>query len=323
MPQVAGTVDTLDIVGMAEDIEDVINDISPTETPLYSMAKKKKATNTFHQWQIDNLAAAAANRQIEGDDSSFTTAVSTTMLGNYCQISSKTLVVSRTSDKVRKYGRAKETARLIAKYGKELKRDIEFALVQNQASSVGGSSTARSSAGLESMISGNRIVAAGNTTGTTPGFSAGNWTAPTDGTATVTLTEALLVSALDAAWTDGGDPSVIMCNSSQKKQFAPFGGASKFAGSYVPTAGKAQSMVIGGVDLYISDFGSHKIMLNRYMRTRTIFCIDPDYVSVALLDGIQFEPLAKTGDATKSLLVTEYCLVADNPNAHAKIQDLP
>lgn len=323
MAQVAGTTDTFDLIGIAEDIEDVINDISPTETPLYSMAKRKKATNTNHQWQTDALAAAAANKQVEGDDASYTTANPTTMLSNRTQILRKTLVVSRTADSVKKYGRAKEFARLIAKYGKELKRDIEFMLVQNQASSVGGSQTARTSAGLESMISGNRIVATGNTTGTTPGYASGDWTAPTDGTATVTLTEAMLVSALDAAWQDGGDPSIIMCNSSQKKQFAPFAGASKFAGSYVPTAGKAQSMVIGGVDLYISDFGEHKIKLNRYMRTRTIFCIDPDYISVAVLDGIKFEELAKTGDANKGLLVTELCLVNDNPDAHAKIQDLP
>ena len=57
----------------------------------------------------------------------------------------------------------------LAKLGSELKRDMENALVGNQASSVGGSSTARSSAGLETMIAGNRIVAAGNTTGTTGG----------------------------------------------------------------------------------------------------------------------------------------------------------
>jgi hypothetical protein len=172
------------------------------------------------------------------------------------------------------------------------------------------------------MISLNRVVAAGNTTGTTPGFAAGVWTAPTDGTATVTLLESHVQTALQNAWTQGGNPSVIMCNAAQKKQFAPFGGASKFAGSYVPTADKSQSMVIGGVDLYISDFGEHKIMLNRYMRTRTIFCIDPEWISVAMLDGIQMQDLAKTGDAEKKMLICEFTLVADNPNAHAKIQDL-
>jgi hypothetical protein len=190
MAQVSGTTDTLDLVGTAEDIEDIIYDISPLEFPFLAIAKRKEVSNINHQWQTDSLAAAAANRQIEGDDASFTTATPTTLLSNYCQISRKTLIVTETADVVRKYGRAKELARLTTKYGKELKRDMEFALLQNQASSVGGSSTARSSAGLESMIAGNRIVLSGNTTGTTPGYASGNWTAPTDGTATATITEA-------------------------------------------------------------------------------------------------------------------------------------
>lgn len=322
MAQVAGTTDTYDLIGIAEDVEDAIFNISPRETPLLSMCTRKKATNTLHQWQTDSLAAAAANRQIEGDDASFTTATPTTMLSNYTQISRKTVIVSRTADTVKKYGRAKELARLVTKYGAELKRDIEFALVQNQASSAGGSQTARSSAGLESMIAGNRILPAGSGSGTTPGYSGGVWAAPTDGTAATTLTEALLISALTAAWSDGGDPSVIMVNSGVKNDMAGFGGASKFAGTYVPNQGKTQSMVIGGVDMYISDFGEHKIRLNRHVRTTTLFALDPEYLSVAFLDGIQMHDLAKTGDADKKLLITEFCLVAENPDAHAKIQDL-
>ena len=321
MAQVSGTTDTYDLVGISEDVEDAIFSISPTETPFLTMAKRKKASNTFHQWQTDSLAAAAANRQVEGDDASFTTATPTTMLGNYTQISRKTLIVSRTADTVKKYGRAKELARLTVKYGKELKRDIENALVGNQASSAGGTATARSSAGLESMIAGNRIVASGNTTGTTPGYSGGVWAAPTDGTATVTVTEATLISGIQAAWDDGGNPSIIMLPYGQKKQIASFSGATKYAGTYIQ-GGRAQAALIGSVDVYISDAGEHKLMLNRYVRSRTIFGIDPEYVSVAFLDGIMMEDLAKTGDADKKMLITEFCLVADNPDAHFKLQDM-
>jgi hypothetical protein len=53
MAQVAGTTDTLDLVGIAEDIEDAIFSISPEETPFLTMAKRKTATNTLHQWQTD------------------------------------------------------------------------------------------------------------------------------------------------------------------------------------------------------------------------------------------------------------------------------
>lgn len=320
MPQLAGTTDSYDLVGIAEDIEDVIRDISPTETPFFSMAKRQKATSTNHQWQTDALAAAGTNRQIEGDDATYATATPTVMLSNRTQISRKTVMVSRTADSVRKYGRARELARLTTKYGKELKRDIEFALVQNQASSAGSTSVARSSAGIESMIT-NRIIAAGNTTGTTPGYAGGDWSAPTDGTATVTLTEALLVSALDAAWTDGGNTDLIMVNTGPKADIATFGGASKFSGVQVNGSRTAQAVVIGGVDLYISDFGEHKIKLNRHMRQRTVLCLDTEHIGVAFLDGIQMHNLAKTGDAEKKMMVCEYTLTA-TPDAHSKVQDL-
>jgi hypothetical protein len=41
-----------------------------------------------------------------------------------------------------------------------------------------------------------------------------------------------------------------------------------------------------------------------------------------MLDGIKMEDLAKTGDAEKKMLICEYTLVADNPDAHFKISDL-
>lgn len=319
MAQATGTTDSYDLTGLAEDIEDVIFNISPTETPLLTMAKRKKVSATLHQWQTDALAAAAANRAIEGDDSTYATATPTTMLSNYCQIARKTVMVSGTADAVRKYGRKEEFAYQIAKKGKELKRDIEFTLVQNQVSSAGGSGTARSSAGIENMIAGNRILGTGNTTGTTPGYAAGVWGAVTDGTA-ATMVETDLVSALEAAWQDGGDTSIVMVNSTLKKRIASFAGASAYAGVSVNQGRTAQGVVVGGVDLYISDFGEHKIMLNRYMRTGTVLCLDPEYVSVGFLRPIKFEERAKTGDATRGELLCEFTLIGDNPDAHAKIQ---
>jgi len=319
MAQATGTTDTYDLVGIAEDVEDVINDISPMDTPFYKMAKRKKATATLHQWQTDALASAAANRAIEGDDSTYATATPTVMLSNYTQIAKKTVMVSGTADAVRKYGRAEEFAYQIAKKGREMKRDIEFALVQNQVSSAGGSGTARSSAGVEAMISGNRIVGTGNTTGTTPGYAAGVWGAVTDGTSTA-MTEADLVSALEAAWTDGGNASTVMVSSTLKKKIGTFAGASSYAGVSVMQGRNSQGVIVGGVDLYISPFGEHKIVLNRFMRSATLLALDMEYWSVAFLRPIKYEERAKTGDASRGEILCEFTLVGDQPDASAKIQ---
>lgn len=322
MAQVSGTTDSYDLVGIAEDIEDVIRDISPTETPFLTMCERQKASNTLHQWQTDALAAAAANRQVEGDDATYTTASPTVMLGNYTQISRKTLIVSRTADSVRKYGRAREMARLTTKYGKELKRDIDYALVRNQASSAGGTATARSSAGIESMIVNYAKAVSANTGTTTPGYAAGAWSAPTDGTATATLTKAMLDEAIAAAWTDGGDPSVLMVNNIQKADISALGGATTFAGNYNVLKGKEQGMIVGAADIYISDFGNHRVVLNRQMRQTTVLGLDPEHLGIAYVDGIKMEALAKTGDADKMMLITEYCLTS-TPDAHCKVVDLP
>ena len=301
MAQLTGTTDTFDLIGLAEDVEDIINDISPTDTPFYTMAKKKKATAVLHQWQTDALAAAAANRAIEGDDSTYATATPTVMLSNYCQIAKKTVMVSGTADVVRKYGRKEQFAFEIAKRGREIKRDIEFALVQKQVSSAGSSSVAR------------------NITGTTPGYAAGVWGAVTDGTSTA-MTEADLVSAFEAAWTDGGNASTVMVGSALKKKIGTFAGATSYAGVSVNQGRTAQGVIVGGVDLYISPFGEHKIVLNRFQRTGTLLALDMDYWSVAFLRPIKMEERAKTGDATKGELLCEFCLVGDAPDASAKIQ---
>lgn len=323
MAQQAGTTDTFDLVGLAEDVEDMIFNITPTETPALSRSKRVKATAVLHQWQTDSLASVGANRAVEGDDATYATASPTTMLSNYTQISKKSVMVSGTADAVRKYGRKEEFAYQIAKRGREIKRDIEYAIVGNQASSAGSTSVARSSAGLESMIAGNRVfTATTNSVGTTAGYAAGLWTAPVDGT-TAALNETAFLDALEAAWTDGGDPSLIMVPAALKRKIAGFAGATAF-GAVNVNQGKgsnAQAVVIGGVDLYISDFGEHKIVLNRHMRTRTVLCLDPEYLSTAWLRPIKFEERAKTGDATKGELICEWTLVVGNPDAHSKIQD--
>lgn len=114
--------------GLAEDFEDAIFMVSPTETPMLTMAKRKKASARLHQWQEDSLAAATSNKAEEGADATYGTAAGTTTLSNYCQISTKTVDISRTLDIVNKYGRKSEVAYQLMKKGKELKRKQHCAL---------------------------------------------------------------------------------------------------------------------------------------------------------------------------------------------------
>lgn len=303
--------------GLAEDFEDIIFSVSPTDTPMLTMAKRKKATARLHQWQEDSLAAASSNKAEEGADASYATAAGTTTLNNFCQISTKSVDISRTLDIVNKYGRKSEVAYQIMKRGKELKRDMEFTICRNQASA---DATARATAGWECMISGNlvRANAAETTDYSVRGYSASSWTAPEDGSL-VAFTEAALVSALGLAWDDGGDPTVLMMNKKQKNVFNGFTGV---ATKYNEVKGTSQAVVTGAADVYVSSYGNHAVKLNRYMRDVAVFCIDPEYISVAYLDGIKKEKMAKTGDSERYLLTVEYALVCDCRDAHATVGGL-
>ena len=200
------------------------------------------------------------------------------------------------------------------KRGKELKRDMEFTICRNQASA---NATARASAGWETMISGNLVRANSAQTAdySVRGFSAASWTAPEDGSL-VTFIEADLVSALGLAWDDGGDPSVIMMSKKNKNLFNAFAG---IATKYNEVKGASQAIVSGAADMYVSSYGNHTVKLNRYMRDTAVFCIDPEYISVAYLDGIKKEKMAKTGDSERYLLTVESCLVCDSQDAHATV----
>lgn len=319
MAQVAGTLDTYRDIGNREDLEDLIYNISPVETPFMSNAGRSKAKATFHEWQTDSLAAAAANRQIEGDDASYATAAPTTRVGNYCQISRKTVLVSGTLDAVDKAGRKAELSYQIAKRGKEMKRDIEFALTRNQASSAGGSATARSLASVESWLATNKTSLGTGSAQTTPGFASGTVVAPTDSTVAGTLTEAGVKAVIQACWTAGGDPGVIMVGPFNKQKVSAFAG---IATLYKDLKGNGPGTIIGAADLYVSDFGEHKVVPNRFQRDQTALILDMDYFSVAYLRNMQMEPMAKTGDAEKRLMLCEYTLVVKNEAASGKVTDL-
>ena len=101
---------TYDQVGKAEDVSDIITDISPTDTPFTTMVKTEKVSARTFEWQEDSLAAAANNAAIEGADASMATLSPTTMRTNNTQILTKAFQVSATADAIKTYGRAKETA---------------------------------------------------------------------------------------------------------------------------------------------------------------------------------------------------------------------
>lgn len=116
-------------VNIREDLSNAIYNVDPYKTPFLNMSKKTKAEQTYHEWNTDALAAQnLSNAQIEGDDPTSDSLGATTRLGNYAQISRKTVQISGTSQAVVAAGGSNKMGYQLLKASKALKRKFYCAL---------------------------------------------------------------------------------------------------------------------------------------------------------------------------------------------------
>lgn len=237
--------------------------------------------------------------------------VPTTRWGNYCQISSKNFVISRTENIVDKAGRDKEVDYQTVKKTKEIKRDMDFGLIQNETFNAGATGTARQTRGLAGWITQGSV---GATTGAFPIPSSN--TAPVAGDARA-FDEALLKDMVQDAYTAGGTNWTLYVRPGDKVLASAFTGNATRYQDVAENKGK----LVAAYDVYVSDFGAIKIVPERYCDDAA-YLIDHDHVSLKTLDALSRSPLAKTGDAEKMLITVEYGLQMDNKDAHAVARDL-
>lgn len=310
MTIIANTLTTYTAVGLREELSDVIDNISPTATPFYSALRKKKIVSRKPEWLTDSLATAANNAVIEGDDvASFTAVAQPTRWDTYAQISTKNFIISRTENIVDKAGRDKEVDYQTLKKTKEIKRDVEVAIIQNTTYNAGAAATARQTRGLAGWI---RQGSVGAGAGVFPVPSTN--TAPVAGTGRA-WTEALLKDMASDAYTAGGEPTLLILRPLDKQL------TSAFAGNATNFNQASGNTINAAYDWYVSDFGKFKVVPDRFCDAAA-YLIDLEHVSFGTLDPLTRSPLAKTGDADKMLLTMEYALLMDNLDAHAVARDL-
>jgi len=311
------TYQTYQTVGIREDLADIIYNISPTETPFMSGVAKNKATNTTHQWQTDALADVAANAAVEGDSISYATLAASAKEENYTQISTKGIQVSGTNDAVTSAGRNNELAYQVAKAAKELKRDMETALLSNVAKAAGNATTARKLGGCQTWIETNVDAGAG-------GSGAGNGAARTDGTQRA-FTEDQLKGVLRSCYNEGGNPNMIMVGAFNKQKLSGFtGGSTRFDAA-------EDRRLITSIDVYESDFGTMQVAPNRFIRGangtaakvgQDALILEMDYWAVSFLRDFSLQTPAQTRDADQRFMVAEYTLESRNEKASGMVTDL-
>ena len=306
---------TANAVGEREDLSDVITRIDPDETPIFSALRKETGNGVFVEWQVQELAAAVAtNYQNEGADASYATPTATTRLGNYMQISQKDAQVSGTLDAVDKAGRDAEVAYQKVLKGLELRRDIEKYLNSDTARSA---SDPRKAGTLSSWIT-NVDDASGTSAATGDGTDV-----PDMSGTNRALTLAQIDNAMQAAYTDGGQPNMLVVSPAKKATFSDLNSGSVATNQINYTAPR-EAAIVGSVSLYLSDYGQLDVVIDRFASDDRVYLLDSDYASICTLPNRNFtvDDLAKTGDSEKFQIITEFTLKVSAPKAHGAVYNL-
>ena len=130
------------------------------------------------------------------------------------------------------------------------------------------------------------------------------------------LTEALVKSGIQTAWTAGGDIDMIMVGAFNKTVI------SSFAGNNTRTQDTSDGKLMAAIDVYKSDFGTHRIVANRFSRSRDCHLLMTDMWAVSFLRSPHTVDLAKTGDNEKGLVQAEYTLESRNERGSCLVADL-
>lgn len=292
-------------IGNREDLVDTIYRISPTQTPVLTRSAKTKATNTLHEWQVQELATAAANAQPEGENATAKVVTPTVRLTNRTQISTKTISVSGTERAMNPAGRKDELAYQMSLAALEIKRDMELGLTQNDVLAT----SPRQSRGLRGWCVDN----VNRNGGTLASYTAN--TGYTPGTQRAFI-ESQMKDVLQQIYTAGGEPDTILLPPAAKQTF------SGFTGNATRMDKSEDQKLYAAVDFYVSDFGTLEAIPDRFMATRDVFILQSDKLAIAYLRSFETFELAKTGDADNRELVVEYCLEARAPKSGGAVYDI-
>jgi hypothetical protein len=313
MPVVANTFQSTSAKGNREELSDVISRITPEDTPIYSLIEKVSFDTTHPEWLVDDLAAPAANIQLEGDEYTFGSTTPAVRYGTYTQIMRKDGIISGTQDATNNAGSVEQVKYQKLKKGVELRKDAEFAIVDTNAQVAGAT---REFGSLNTWITSNVSRGASGANG---GYNIGTGltAAPTPGTLRA-FTKTLLDTVMQAGYTNGANFRHLVVSPYIKSVFVTFmSDANVAAFRYAASSGKDNS-IVANADVYEGPFGKVMVHPNRVMAgsagvARNAFLIDPEFLQFGWFRKIKEDKeVAKTGDAQKFVLLGEGALKVRN-----------
>lgn len=324
--QVNQLFDTYDSKSNRETLMDVISNLTPVETPLYNNIGDVTVEGTEPTWQLDKLGTPDLNNaHLEGEVYEFQTLDATSRVKNYTQIFSKRFIVSNTQEAVKKAGKTSDVAYEKIKKGRELKIDMEVAMLSNQASNAGSSAVPRRMGGLRAWLATNDYMGTGGASG---GYNAGTGAidAATNGTQR-SFTKALMDAAISGAYVAGGNPDMALVSPFVKQTFSTFMSDANVAQQRLAASKSSQVTIVGAADTYLSDYGTIEFVPNRQMvrsptLARNAFFIETDKLKKAWLRKIAEDKAEPNADGKPVVMNAEMTLMVQNEGAMSVVADL-
>ena len=323
MAVITNTFQSTSAVGNREELSDIVNRITPEDTPMYSAMGKGKAKSTHPEWEIDEIRAPAANAQLEGDQYDFNAITPPERVGNHTQIFRDSWIISRTQEAVDNAGNNEKKAEAKIKTGIALRKDVELSILSNSAS-VGGAT--RVSGGLPSWLETNVSRGSGGANG---GFDEGTGLTVAETTGTQrAMTKAMFDSVMQQVFTSGGRVNDVQLSPYNKSVFVTFMSDTNVASFRSSVDGRGKNTIVGTADMYEGPYGKVTVTPNRVMATsaavaRRAFFNDYDMLEWLWLRPLQEDPdVHVNADARAGVIVGEGTLKVKNEAGLGVIADL-
>ena len=339
-----GAVTTPAAFSQREDLANFISNIVRDDVPFMSSIGKGKANAILHEWSTDTLERPGANATKEGEAFPSGNAGSNgppiSRLGNYSQIFTKSIIVSGSIEAVNKAGRKSEFKYQSEKRGKELMRDIEYALVASRDVKTAGSGIvgggARKFGGYQSWVpTANAVVP---TAGTASGGSGNGSDIYADTGAAGTFSLSFVDDVMQRVWQNGGKPTTLMMSPRLKRAFSVAAqGTTDVTGQTTNVRRNIdeKGKLTQSVTLYESDFGLVKVVPNYIMSAGgqgsgsaavhtdvDILVYDSASFKMATLRPLHHRDISEDGDRLRALMVHETSVECMNPQAVGIITNL-
>jgi len=300
-----------------EDLEQGVYALEPETTPAFSLAAKKKATAPYHEWSLDkldnpNTAGIPEGQDITAFANKFENLART---GNRCQIFIRPWAVTDEQNAANSAAPV-NTAQAKVKSMKELKRDIEAAILSDNNLSVeDGGGTPNALRGLGNWLS---------TTG--PADVPAMYRTPTESIITAAPTETTLNDAIGSVFSKTGmtNTFTLIAGVALRKVLANFQRTDGNTGEtvyHVNTNAEAKKVTLA-VTVFDSDFGMVSIVNGNpdCMPSPTRgYLVKPEYLGIATYIPTYSQDLENQGGGDRGYIKTNLTLICGHPQAHGKI----